>query len=196
MGEGMDKAMVNIHQNISLILRLMQNSLSELENQESEELVAAIRNNRRILLFGMGRSGLNARIFALRMVNMGYNALLLGETIIPPIKPHDLLIVISGSGKTPQTIDIAQSAKKYGVKVVAITSFRKSKLAKLADMVVYVPGRIKEKTVINYYERQMEGLHQDPTTLGSLFELNTQLYIDALIMALFKEKRRSAKRRK
>jgi 6-phospho-3-hexuloisomerase len=40
----------------------------------------------RILVMGAGRSGLVGRAFAMRLLHLGYNAYVLGETIVPAIR--------------------------------------------------------------------------------------------------------------
>ena len=45
-------------------------------------------------------------------------------------------IIISFSGQTKDTIDVAQEAKKAGAKVIAITRYQKSPLTEYADAVL------------------------------------------------------------
>lgn len=52
------------------------------------------------------------------------------------MKPTDLAIIISHSGKNRETLQIARLAKKNGAKIIAITSHTDSNLARLSDAVL------------------------------------------------------------
>ena len=51
----------------------------------------------------------------------------------------DLLIVISGSGNSPNVVRAAEYAKSVGMTVVALTGFDGGKMKALADLNVHVP---------------------------------------------------------
>ena len=54
---------------------------------------------------------------------------------------RDLLILISVSGSTKDIIDVAEIAKANGVKIVVITCYDRSPLAKLGDYVLFSTRR-------------------------------------------------------
>lgn len=54
--------------------------------------------------------------------------------------PEDLLIVISGSGNSPNIVHVVKSAKKMGVKTLGFLGMGGGKTAKLADLSVIVPS--------------------------------------------------------
>ncbi|MCQ4385086.1 MAG: SIS domain-containing protein, partial [Sulfolobales archaeon] len=97
----------------------------------------------RILVMGAGRSGLVGRAFAMRLLHLGYNAYVLGETIVPAIREGDIVIAISGSGKTKLIVTAAEAAKEAKARLIAVTSYPDSPLGRLADLVIEVPGRTK-----------------------------------------------------
>ncbi len=168
----------------SFILR----SLDMLELDEWEKfvnlLIEAYKENKKVLVVGAGRSGLVGRAFAMRLMHLGYNVYVLGETITPAVSRGDVVIAISGSGRTKLVLVAAEAAKTIGAKLVAITSFRDSPLAKIADLVVYVPGRTKVSAEDDYFRRQVLGLHEPLAPLGTLFEDTTMVLLDALIVEL------------
>ncbi|MEM0083533.1 MAG: 6-phospho-3-hexuloisomerase [Candidatus Nezhaarchaeales archaeon] len=137
-----------------------------------------------ILIVGAGRSGLIGRAFAMRLMHLGFRTYVVGETITPAIGPNDILIAISGSGSTAIVVTAAEAAKKVGAKVIAITSFRDSPLAKLADHVVVVPGRTKTAIEQDYFSRQILGIHEPLAPLGTLFELGTAVFLDSVVAEL------------
>ena len=147
-------------------------------------LTATFNENRKVLVMGAGRSGLVARAFAMRLMHLGFNAYVLGDTIVPSIRPNDLVIAISGSGMTKLVITAAETAKAVGAKIVAITSYPESPLAKLADVVVEIPGRTKIAKSTDYFARQILGIHEPLAPLGTLFEITTMVFLDSVIVEL------------
>lgn len=137
-----------------------------------------------ILIVGAGRSGLVGRAFAMRLMHLGFRTYVVGETITPAIGPNDILIAISGSGSTAIVVTAAEAAKKVGAKVIAITSYRDSPLAKLADHVVVVPGRTKTSMEQDYFSRQILGIHEPLAPLGTLFELGVAVFLDSVVAEL------------
>ncbi|RLF09894.1 MAG: 6-phospho-3-hexuloisomerase [Thermoprotei archaeon] len=136
------------------------------------------------LIVGAGRSGLVGRAFAMRLMHLGFRTYVVGETITPAIGPNDVLIAISGSGSTGVVVTAAEAAKKVGAKVIAVTSFKDSPLAKLADHIVIVPGRTKTAREEDYFSRQILGIHEPLAPLGTLFELGCAVFLDSVVAEL------------
>jgi 6-phospho-3-hexuloisomerase len=164
------------------------NSLNAISMEEVESLVRmlteAYRGEHKVLLVGVGRSGLVARAFAMRLMHLGFRSFVLGETITPSIGEGDLLIAISGSGTTSLVVAAAEAAKMMKSRVVAVTSFRDSPLAKLSDLVVNVPGRTKVARMDDYFARQVLGIHEPLAPLGTLFEDTVMVLLDSVIAEL------------
>jgi len=149
-----------------------------------ELLEEAYRNKRTILVMGAGRSGLVGRAFGMRLMHMGFNVFVLGDTIVPPIRKNDVVIAISGSGRTKLIVTAAEAAKSVGAKVLTITSYPDSPLAQLSDVVIVVPGRTKVSAEEDYFARQILGIHEPLAPLGTLFEDTTMIFLDSLIVEL------------
>ncbi|MCR6623457.1 MAG: 6-phospho-3-hexuloisomerase [Candidatus Verstraetearchaeota archaeon] len=139
-----------------------------------------------IFVIGAGRSGLVARAFAMRLMHLGFQVYVVGETITPAAGKGDVLLAISGSGSTGIVVDVAQAAKKVGCTVIAITSHPDSPLGQLADQVVYVPGRTKISETTDYFSRQVLGLHEPLAPLGTLFEIAATIFLESLVGELMK----------
>jgi len=137
-----------------------------------------------VLVVGAGRSGLVGRAFAMRLMHLGFRTYVVGETVTPGVGPNDLLIAISGSGTTGIVVAAAEAARRVGAKVIAITSFPDSPLAKTADHVVVVPGRAKTSEETDYFSRQILGMHEPLAPLGTLFEIGTMVFLDSIIAEL------------
>jgi 6-phospho-3-hexuloisomerase len=170
------------------IVQCIRISIEALNMKDVERLIELMlgAKNKRIFMVGMGRSGFVARAFALRLMNLGFNVYFLGETITPAAEKGDLLIAISGTGSTKMVLTASTAAKDIGAKVIAITSFPKSALGRLADLVVTVRGRTKAGMPVeeDYLARQIIGEREPLTPLGSIFENNCMVFLDSLIVEL------------
>ncbi|HVO36643.1 MAG TPA: 6-phospho-3-hexuloisomerase [Candidatus Acidoferrum sp.] len=170
------------------IIACIRDSMEELDMEEVENLINLLLKAKRKKIFtvGMGRSGFVARAFALRLMNLGFNVYFLGETITPAAEKGDLLIAISGTGSTKMVLTASSAAKEIGATVVAVTSFRSSPLGKLADLIVTIKGRTKAgmPREEDYMARQIIGEREPLTPLGSIFENNSMVFLDSLIVEL------------
>jgi len=157
--------------------------LSEVDKMV-EVLIDVYRTKRKALVMGAGRSGLVGKAFAMRLLHLGFNSYVLGETIVPSVSSGDVAIAISGSGRTGLIVEAADAAKKVGTYVVAITTYPESPLGKIADLVVRIPGRSKISKMDDYFARQILGLHEPLAPLGTLFEDTAMLFLDGVIYYL------------
>ncbi len=161
------------------------NAVESVDEKVVEKLLNGILSARRIFIYGAGRSGLAARAFAMRLVHLDIQTYVIGETITPSTHKKDLFVCISGSGETSSAIDYARSAKKAGVKIVAITSYPKSTLGKMADLVLVIKGKTKlDVSKEDYEKRQIEGQSVTLAPMGTLFEDTAMIFFDGLIAEL------------
>ncbi|MFP3178960.1 MAG: 6-phospho-3-hexuloisomerase [Thermocladium sp.] len=155
-------------------------------NRFVDELIDVYKSGHKVVVVGMGRSGLVARGFAMRLMHLGFKSYVLGETITPSIGDGDVVVAISGSGTTSLVIAAAEAAKKMRSTIIAITSYSDSPLAKTADAVVIVPGRTKVARIDDYFARQILGLHEPLAPLGTLFEDAAMVFLDSVVAELMK----------
>lgn len=168
------------------IIRATRAIRAEQVNKMISELENFYKNNRagKVLVMGAGRSGLVGRAFAMRLLHLGYNSYVLGETIVPAIGKNDIVIAISGSGRTKLILTAAEAAKEAGAKLIAITSYNDSPLSKIADIVVEVLGRTKYSQNEDYFARQILGITEPLAPLGTLFEDTVQIFLDGVVAEL------------
>jgi len=167
------------------INEIVKKTLENIDEDQVDDFLRMIGRSKNIFVVGAGRSGLVAKAFAMRLMHMGFNVYVVGETITPSVRKNDLVIAISGSGETASTLAVVETARKRGVDVVTITSFPKSPIAKKSDVVVVIKGRV-EGGKKDYVSGQLTGAHEPLTPLGSIFELATMMFLDAIITKLMK----------
>ena len=170
------------------ILSGVNGVIQGIQNEDIKTMVDLIIETKdaKVLLLGTGRSGFVGRAFALRLMHLGFNVYVMGETITPALSPEDLVVVISGSGTTTTVVAQAQVAKELGTKVIAITSHKDSPLGKISDHVVNVKGRTKIDQDFDYDQRQIKGEY-DNAPLGTMFELSVMVFLDCIIADLMQK---------
>ncbi len=166
------------------ILKHLQDSSKKLKNKQVNGFIDALLSAKRVFAIGAGRSGLVTKAFAMRLMHLGIDVHVVGETITPAIRDDDLLVVVSGSGETSYAVSAAKIAKGIGTKIAVVTSYPRSTLAKLADHVVTLPGRTKIASIKSYLDRQIVGEYESLTPLGTLFEVTALVFLDSVIAGL------------
>ena len=161
------------------ILEELSQSIHLISDEEAEKLLNGILGSNKVFVAGAGRSGFMAKSFAMRMMHMGIDAYVIGETVTPNFEKDDILIIGSGSGETKSLVSLAQKAAAIGGKIAAVTLFPDSTIGKLADVTVTLPGSPKDQTESEYKTIQ---------PMGSLFEQTLLLFYDAMILRFMEKK--------
>lgn len=134
--------------------------------------IDALEPAHRVFLYGRGRSGFVARAFAVRLMHLGYQTFVVGETITAPVQKDDVVICVSGSGTTYPVVMTAELGRRLGAKVIAVTAAPSSEVANLAHVVVPL-GAAKGN-----------GTKATMAPLGTLFETAAWLFFDAVVALL------------
>jgi len=132
-------------------------------------------NNGYIHIAGAGRSKIAGEIFGELLKNLGFNVSTIGDTLSKPVRKNDVIIAVSSSGWTTTTLFAVEQSLKIGAKIIGLTATFGSKLDRLADITIPLPGKpnIDETP---YIVRQMMGRHKTPLTpMGTVSEINTIL---------------------
>lgn len=166
-------------QYLTEIIKELNRSVSLIADEEAENLVNGILESKKVFVAGAGRSGFMGKSFAMRMMHMGIDAYVIGETVTPTFNSGDILIIGSGSGETKSLISMAEKAKEIGGKIATVTIFPESTLGKLADIKIKLPGSPKDKSEGDYVTIQ---------PMASLFEQTLLLFYDAIILRFMEKK--------
>ncbi len=109
---------------------------------DAVELLAACTG--RIVVSGMGKSGHIARKTAATLASTGSPALFVhpaeaSHGDLGMVQPGDALLLFSNSGETAELADLVAHARRFGLKLVAVTGRAGSTLAKAADVALLLP---------------------------------------------------------
>jgi len=154
------------------------------DSAEVDKFIDTILKSKRVFVAGAGRSGLVGKAFAMRLMHLGMDVYVVGETITPALRAKDALLAISGSGETDLIVETAKIGEKIGAKIISITSYPNSPLAKLSDAVVILPGRKEVASIADYMKRELFGEYAPLAPLGTLFEVGAMVFLDGVIAAL------------
>ncbi len=121
-------------------LELTQKGLDEKFTQAMELLRT---RKGKIVVSGIGKSGLIGQKMAATFSSTGSPAVFLhaADAIhgdLGVVDPHDVVIMLSHSGETEETLTIIPALRRIGAKVIALVGNGRARLAQMADAMVVV----------------------------------------------------------
>ena len=123
-------------------LAAMNASLDINSEEKLEQAATLLRNARRILLVGIGASGLVAKNLAWKLMKIGVNAVAEQDAhallaTVQAMNEKDVLLAISHSGERREINLAADEAQRVGAKILAITGFTPNALQQRASQCLY-----------------------------------------------------------
>ena len=123
-------------------LRVME---SELDSSLTKALDFMQSAKGRVILTGMGKSGHIAKKIAASLASTGTPSFFVhpaeaSHGDLGMITSDDVIIAISNSGESKELVDILNYAKRFGIKLIAITKNPESSLGKAGDIVLKLPS--------------------------------------------------------
>ena len=170
---------MKIQSYISQILNELGETLGHIRNDSAEKLADAILAAKTIFVAGAGRSGLAMKSFAMRLMHMGFDTYVVGETVTPSITEKDVLLIGSGSGSTSSLVTNANKAHAIDATICLITIDENSPIAQVAEVVLTIPAPSPK------VDRDLGFRSVQP--MGSLFEQSLLLTLDAVVLLLMEK---------
>ncbi len=124
-------------------------------------------------VYGAGRSGIIGRAFAMRLVQIGLSAYVIGESVTPIVRRGDAVFILSGRGESSSSIQTANIVRREGAELIVCTARASSKLAHIA-------------TALLTLDLPEDAERPRLAPLGTLFESASLRLTDALIAELLK----------
>ena len=121
-----------------------------------------------IFVYGAGRSGIIGRAFAMRLVQTGLSAYVIGESVTPIVHRGDAVFIVSNRGESSSSTQTANIVRREGAELIVVTARGTSKLAHAASYLISLD--FEEDVVRSSY-----------APLGTLFESAALRLSDALI---------------
>lgn len=132
------------------VLGLERDALDDMHHALDDSFVRAVRliasTKGRVILSGVGKSGLVARKIAATMTSTGTSAIFLHpvESLhgdLGMVSSDDVAILISKSGNTDELTGLIQALARLGVHLIAMTTDANSHLARHAEILLTIAGR-------------------------------------------------------
>lgn len=161
---------------IGYIQKKIHDILTTVSQRDINKIKKLFLKSNRIFVYGAGRSGLVSKAFAIRLVHLGFQTFVIGETITAPVQKGDLVLIVSGSGETIPAVMTAEIAHKIGANVVSITGKKKSGIARFADITLFISATCDDEERKKY------------APLGTLFEASVWILLDGIIADLLENK--------
>ena len=126
---------------ITIEAEAVKGLLKSLDGNFTAAVEAMAKCTGRVVVCGMGKTGIIGRKIAATLSSTGTPSLFLhsAEAVhgdLGQVTKNDILIVISQSGETEETVRLFPLIKKIGIKSIAMTGNIKSTLAKYSDIVL------------------------------------------------------------
>lgn len=165
---------------VKTIINELDTTLNSINEKDADAFVNLVNEANEVFCAGAGRSGFQVKGFAMRLMHMGVNSYVVGETCTPNITAEGLLVICSGSGETKSLFNHATKAKEVGAKIALITINPQSTIGKMADVVVEISAPSPKSA--------KEGQIKSIQPMGSLFEQSEGLFMDIAILKLMEIK--------
>lgn len=169
---------------ISEVLKKIEYAANYIEEDKINEIIELITDSKNIFVVGVGRSGLVAKSFAMRLMQIGISTYIVGDIITPSIHEKDCIFALSGSGETRSVHLAVKTAKNLGSKVILFTSNSDSTIAKLSDVICTIRTQKIVHENNDHDHRRLKGEYSSLTPLGTLFELTSIVILDGLVAEL------------
>ncbi|MGL5435510.1 MAG: 6-phospho-3-hexuloisomerase [Lachnospiraceae bacterium] len=169
---------MSFENNTKIVLNELEMVLNQIDDSQIEEAIKLIQGSDKIFFNALGRAEFMGKSFVMRLMHMGREVYVVGETNTPNFGEQDILIICSGSGETKQFIKIAEKAKKLGGKVLVFTGTPGSTLTKIADGSIVIKAPSKKQEDSNFVSVQ---------PMASLFEQGILLAGDSVVLTMMEQ---------
>ncbi len=150
--------------------------LAMVSKEEVDHLIEGLDKADRIFCAAQGRSGYILRSFCMRLMQLGYPAFFVGETITPRIGKRDMLIVLSGSGQTILTQEWVRVAQQQGATTFGVIGVEDSSIGGILDYSLSLAAGLKAEFSNGSHFIQPH---------GSLFEQAAFVLLESIVLALY-----------
>ena len=160
---------------VEAILAEHHRILEKLPGLDIDHLIEELDQARRVFCAAQGRSGYVLRCFCQRLMQLGYRAFFVGETITPNIENGDLLVVLSGSGQTTLTREWVRIAGENKARSCGIIGIKDSPIGRALDYRLTLPAGSKVEP---------DGMSEMDQPPGSLFEQVAFVLLETVALIL------------
>ena len=138
---------------INLEIKALQKLKKSINNSFSEAVIKIAKCQSKVILCGVGKSGLIASKIAATLASVGTPSFSLAASEashgdLGMVSKNDILILISNSGQTSELKNIIQFANRNKILLIGIVSKKDSVLFKAADIKLLIPQVTEAEGII------------------------------------------------
>jgi DNA-binding MurR/RpiR family transcriptional regulator len=146
----------------------IEDSYNVIDERKLQEALQLIEEARKVVIFGVGSSSIAALDMQTRLLRIGISVEVFGDPHFQIMRTASMdtdtiVIAISLTGSSKDTVDSVEAARRKGAKVISITNYSKSPLTKLSDCIL------------------LSAAKESPLDSGSLVSKIAQLFVIDLI---------------
>ena len=126
---------------VATSVKSIEDMLKSISGEEFERTIRMIAGARRIMLCCVENSSATAKDLLVKLLYLGYDCrydedYYIQQIAAAALTEEDVMIGISYSGQSKDTVDVMKTAKKAGAQTICITNFKESKISKWSDVVL------------------------------------------------------------
>lgn len=148
----------------------------EAQNLENlQEFIDLLAAHDHIFVMGVGREGIAARSFAMRLMHLGKEVHWIWDDTTPGMHQGDLFLAVNGSANISHINCVLENAVKTGADTVVVTGSPSGRATSIARHFLFVPA-----AVFNGTDKVVPSMQP----MGNLFEQHLFMLFDLIIMVL------------
>lgn len=126
---------------VATSVKSIEDMLKSISGEEFERTIRMIAGARRIMLCCVENSSATAKDLMVKLLYLGYDCrydedYYVQQIAAAALTEEDVMIGISYSGQSKDTVDVMKTAKKAGAQTICITNFKESKISRWSDVVL------------------------------------------------------------
>jgi len=155
------------------VVEELQATLARVDDAQFVAVAHVLALAERVFVIGVGREGLAARGFAMRLMHTGTTVHWGWDDTTPNVTADDVFVMVNGSGSIGHLDYVFGQVRPTGATTVVVTGVPDAATPRSADHVLTVPASVFHGT---------GDLVPSIQPMGSLFEQATGLVLDLLVL--------------
>lgn len=157
--------------------------LQRVDTEQVENLIDALIAAPRVFVAGVGREGLAARAFAMRLMHLGLDVHVVWDDTTPEVGPDDAFLMVNGSGQIGHLLYLAERAIEAGGRLLQVSGVPPTVTSPEVSLTIPAAVYLGEGDVV---------ASEQP--MGSLFEQSALITFDVIIQMMMRRMGVSAER--
>ncbi|MCQ1953302.1 SIS domain-containing protein [Arthrobacter sp. zg-Y238] len=163
------------HHQAAEIVSELDATVARVSTDEVENTLNALMTANTIFVIGVGREGLAAKGFAMRLAHLGLRVHWAWDDTTPAVTADDALLMVNGPGNIGHLDYVFDRVREVGATTIVVSALAGARTPGMADVTLIVPATVY---------RGKGDLVPSMQPMGSLFEQATLLVFDTLILQL------------